>query len=132
MLRKLLEIKKKLPKPKDEATVGGSHPKYNSDKLALGISPFVADIKFPGMLFGVLKFSDHPRAKVISINIHKAEKIPGVIKVFTANDIPGERFSGLIVPDWPLMIEAGEETRYVGDVIAGVVAESEEIARRGS
>ena len=120
---------REIPKPKNEARVGGSHPKYNSDKLALGISPFVADIKFPGMLFGVLKFSDHPRAKVISLNIQKAEKIPGVIKIFTASDIPGERFSGLIVPDWPLMIQAGEETRYVGDVLAGVVAKTEEIAR---
>ena len=121
--------KQEIPKPKNEATVGGSHPKYNSDRLALGHSPFVADINFPGMLFGALKFSDHPRAKVISINIHTAEKIPGVIKIFTASDIPGERFSGLIVPDWPLMIQAGEETRYVGDVLAGVVAKTEEIAR---
>ncbi|MCJ7553922.1 MAG: selenium-dependent xanthine dehydrogenase [Ignavibacteriaceae bacterium] len=121
--------KREIPKPKNEASVGGSHPKYNSDKLALGHSPFVADIKFPGMLFGVLKFSDHPRAKIISIDIHKAEIIPGVIKIFTASDIPGERFSGLIVPDWPLMIQAGEETRYIGDVLAGVVAKTEEIAR---
>lgn len=124
-----IQNEKEIPKPKNEAKVGGSHPKYNSDKLALGISPFVADIKFPGMLFGVLKFSDHPRAKVISINIERAGIIPGVRKIFTADDIPGERFSGLIVPDWPLMIQAGEETRYVGDVLAGVVAESEEIAR---
>ena len=52
-----------------------------------------------------------------------------MIRVFTAKDIPGRRNTGLIIPDWPLMIEEGEETRYVGDVLAGVVAESEVIAR---
>ncbi len=52
-----------------------------------------------------------------------------MIKVFTAKDIPGSRNTGLIIPDWPLMIDVGEETRYVGDVLAGVVAESEIIAR---
>ena len=51
------------------------------------------------------------------------------MKIFTAKEIPGKRYSGLIVSDWPLMIDVGEETRYVGDVLAGVVAETEEIAR---
>jgi aldehyde oxidoreductase len=53
------------------------------------------------MLFGALKFSDHPRAKVIAIDASKAEKHAGVIKVFTSKDIPGSRFQGLIIPDWP-------------------------------
>ena len=35
----------------------------------------------------------------------------------------------MIVPDWPLMLQVGETTRYVGDVLAGVVAETEQIAR---
>ncbi len=95
----------------------------------LGQSPYVADMRFPEMLHGALKFSEHPRAKVISINIDRAKDHPGVIKVFTSKDIPGNRFTGLIIPDWPLMIEEGEETRYVGDVLAGLVAETEKIAR---
>ena len=41
----------------------------------------------------------------------------------------GDRYTGLIVPDWPLMVKCGETTRYVGDVLAGVVAETEKIAR---
>jgi selenium-dependent xanthine dehydrogenase len=86
-------------------------------------------MKFPGMLHGALKLSDHPRAKVISINTNKAKDYPGVIRVFTSKDIPGTRYTGLIIHDWPLMIEEGEETRYVGDVLAGVVAETEKIAR---
>jgi len=112
-----------------DGKVGKRHPKYNAANLVLGKSPFVADMKLEGMVYGALKFSDHPRAKVLSINVKRAEKFSGVLRVFTAKDIPGNRYSGLIVSDWPLMIAIGEETRYVGDVVAGVVAESESIAR---
>jgi len=120
---------KEIPKPKGSGKIGNKHPKYDADKLVLGQSPYVADMKFSGMVYGALKFSDHPRAKVISIDITKAENNPGVIKVFTAKNIPGSRNTGLIIPDWPLMIDEGEESRYVGDVLAGVVAETEAIAR---
>ncbi len=121
--------KREIPKPKSDGEIGKKHPKYDADKLVLGQFPYVADIKFPDMLHGALKFSDHPRAKVISINIDKAKDHPGVIKVFTSKDIPGSRFTGLIIPDWPLMIEEGEETRYVGDILAGVVATDVQTAR---
>ena len=53
----------------------------------------------------------------------------GVLRVFTAEDIPAERFTGLIIPDWPLMVREGETTRYLGDILAGVVAETEKQAR---
>ncbi len=120
---------REIPKPKSDGKIGKKHPKYDADKLVLGQFPYVADMKFPDMLHGALKLSDHPRAKVISVNIDKAKDHPGVIKVFTSKDIPGNRFTGLIIPDWPLMIEEGEETRYVGDVLAGVVATDVQTAR---
>jgi selenium-dependent xanthine dehydrogenase len=119
-----------IPFPATTGGVGKRHPKYDADKLVLGKSPFVADVRLEGMFHGALKFSDHPRAKVLSVDTSPAETLEGVIKVFTAQDIPGERYLGLIVKDWPIMIDVGEESRYVGDVIASVVAESEEIARR--
>ena len=120
---------KEIPTPESNGRIGKRHPKYQGADLVLGKSPFVADMKLPGMVYGALKFSGHPRAKVLSINVKKAREIPGVIKIFTAKDIPGNRYSGLIVSDWPLMIDVGEETRYVGDVLVGVVAETEKIAR---
>ena len=115
----------------DKAGIGYSAPKYEGYEKALGISPFVNDMTFEGMLYGSLKFSEHPRAKVLSIDVTGAEKLPGVIRVFTYKDIPGERFQGVLVKDWPMMVAEGEETRYIGDVLAGIVAETEEIARRG-
>ena len=119
----------KIELPQSSGKVGESLPKYDSLRLATGEAPYVADLKFEGMVHGALKFSDHPRAKVMKINTSVAEKLDGVLRVFTAEDIPGERHTGLIVPDWPLMVKRGETTRYVGDVLAGVVAETEQIAR---
>lgn len=109
--------------------IGERLPKYDSHDVVLGTRPYVCDMKFEGMVYGALKFSDHPRAKVIAINTTEAEKLSGVIRIFTAKDIPGDRHIGLIIQDWPTMVKAGEETRYVGDVLAGVVAETEAIAR---
>lgn len=102
--------------------IGHRLSKYDARALTLGQQKFVADIKLPGMCYGALKFSDFPRARVEKITIDAAAKLPGVIAILTAKDIPGARFQGLIAKDWPLMVEVGEETRYVGDVLATVIA----------
>lgn len=109
--------------------VGTRQPKYDAYQKALGSSPFVDDLRFDGMVHGALRFSDHPRAEVVSIDISKAEQMAGVIRIFTAADVPGERFTGLIKQDWPVFVAAGEVTAYIGDVIAAVAAETEMEAR---
>jgi selenium-dependent xanthine dehydrogenase len=111
------------------AQVGASYLKYESYETAIGKRLFAGDLKEDAMLYAALKFSDHPRAKVLKIDCAVAEAIPGVVKVFTVSDIPGRVNTGLIYADWPLMLAEGETTCYIGDVLAGVVAESEEIAR---
>ena len=65
------------------------------------------------------------------MDLSAAEAHPGVLRVLTADDIPGDKHIGLIKQDWPLMISVGETTRYVGDVLAVVIAETDEIAREG-
>lgn len=124
-----LRAGREIPAPAGDGRIGSRHPKYEAADLVLGQRPFVADMSVAGMVYGALKLSDHPRAKVRALHTAAAEKLPGVLRVFTAKDIPGERCIGLIVNDWPLLVAVGEETRYVGDVIAGVVAESEDRAR---
>ncbi len=116
----------------DDGKVGTNHPKYQAHELALGQQPFVNDLKFDGMLHAALRFSDHPKAKILKIDAGEALKLAGVIKIFTAEDIPGNPKTGLIFKDWPLMIAEGETTRYIGDVIAGVVAENRWIARKAA
>ena len=110
--------------------VGERYPKYDARQTLIGERPFVCDLKSPGMLHGALKFSDHPRAKIISIDTTEAMKVDGVIQIFTARDIPGIKKIGLIIPDWSVMVDVGETTNYIGDVLAQVVATSEEIARQ--
>jgi selenium-dependent xanthine dehydrogenase len=109
--------------------IGGRQEKYEAWETAVGRRPFAADLRVPGMVYGALRFCDHARARVLKIDAAKAQKIPGVLRVFSAADIPGERLSGLIVADWPLMLREGETSRSGADVLAGVVADSEAIAR---
>ena len=115
---------------KTSGKVGISHPKYEAYATAIGDRKFVDDIFLDGMLFAALKFSDHPRAIVKSIDTSEAEKLTGVHRVFTAKDVPGQRHIGLIINDWPVFIAEGETTNYIGDVLAGVVADSDAIARQ--
>ena len=125
-----IRLEEEVSLPVSEGKIGDRHPKYRAQKLVLGQHQYVDDIKLDGMKYGALKFSDHPRAQVLKIDAAEAQKLEGVLRVFTAADVPGERTIGLIRQDWPLMIAEGETTRYIGDVLAGVVAESESIARQ--
>ncbi len=110
----------------------GVIPKYQAQQLAVGKLPFVNDLKRDGLLHASLRFSDHPRAKIMKIDTGKALKMPGVVKIFTASDIPGNPKTGLIIQDWPLMIGENETANYIGDVIAGVVAVDRKIAREAA
>lgn len=110
--------------------IGMPHPKYDSFDTAIGKREFTDDIFIDGMLFAALKFSDHPKAKILKIDISEAEKLEGVHRIFTSKDIPGEKKAGLIYKDWNVMIGEGETTHYIGDVLAGVVADTEEMARK--
>lgn len=121
---------KKLEITKTSGKIGVPHPKYDAYKTAIGERDFVDDIHLEGMLFAALKFSDHPKAKVLKIDTSEAEKLSGVHRIFTAKDIPCEKKVGLILQDWSVMIDEGETTHFIGDVIAGVVADSDEIARQ--
>ncbi len=114
------------------AGIGRSFPKVEGFEKALGTSPFIDDMRIDGLRYGVLKFSEHPRARVLRIDVSKARELPGVDRVFTARDVPGERVQGIHVRDWPMLVAEGEETRCIGDVLAVVVAGSEAAAREAA
>ena len=115
--------------PEVDGSIGTRLPKYQAQDLVLGQHRYVDDIRMDGLVVGALKFSDHPRAAVRAMDTSAALAHPGVLRVITADEIPGDRHIGLIRQDWPLMIGVGETTRYVGDVLACVVAETDAIAR---
>lgn len=118
-----------LPAPASAAGVGARRTRYHGRELVLGDYKFVDDLTVPNMAYAALCFSDHPRALVNAISTERAAAAPGVIRVVTAEDIPGERYVGLIAQDWPVLVAVGEETRCVGDVLAVVVAETRQQAR---
>ncbi len=127
-----LRAKQTIELNKTSARIGVPHPKYGAYETAIGQRKFTEDIYLDGMLFGALRFSDHPKAVVKKIDISKALQIKGVHKIFTAKDIPGDHKIGLIYKDQYVMIDEGETTHFIGDVIAGVVGETEAIAREAA
>jgi selenium-dependent xanthine dehydrogenase len=112
--------------------VGRSSLRYRGIDQALGEKPFVDDMRVPGMLHAAPLLSAHPRAKVRAIHTSAALAMPGVVKIFTARDVPGERGTGLNVPDLPVFVAAGETTCNVGDFLALVVADSAFHARQAA
>ncbi|MGZ4290460.1 MAG: selenium-dependent xanthine dehydrogenase [Gaiellaceae bacterium] len=121
-----------LPELDHSGRVGTRAPRYAGVELALGDEKFVADMNVPGLLHCALRFSDHPRARVLSIDTAKAESHPGVVAVLTAKDVPGERTQGALTQDWRQLVAVGEETAYVGDVLAVVAAETLHAAREAT
>ena len=84
-----------LPEPDRSGRVGSRTARYQGTELALGDNVFVGDMTAPGMLHGALRFSDHPRARVLRIDASKALAQPGVVAVLTAADVPGRAPAGL-------------------------------------
>lgn len=112
-----------------DGALGKPLARYRGEELTLGDRPFVGDMMETGMVYGAVVLSPHPRALVNGIDCSAAEAAPGVVKVFTAADVPGERYYGLIYADWPGFVAVGEEVRCVGDVVAVVAADSAAHAR---
>jgi len=121
-----------VPEPDWSGKVGSRTGRYQGRELALGDKPYVNDLKAEGMLQGAIRFSDHPRARVIRIDTAKAAGHPGVVAVATAGDVPGERTQGLITRDWRQLVAEGEVTSYVGDVLAVVAADTRQAAREAA
>jgi len=109
--------------------VGERFARRDAEAKVRGQAKYVDDLAEPAMLHGAALRSPHPRARLLSLDVAAARALPGVATVVTAADIPGSRFTGAVVPDWPTLVAVGEETHYVGDAVALVAAETPAIAR---
>lgn len=112
--------------------VGDGAPRYRGEEMVLGAKEFVGDMKLPGMLHAALVLSPHPRARFLGLDASAALAAPGVVRVLTSADVPGERHVGLVTRDWPVLVAPGEETRCLGDVLAVVVADTQFHARQAA
>jgi len=115
--------------PSSGGGIGSSLTRVDAAEKALGRSQYVDDMHIEGMLYGAVLRAKYPRALLKSIDVSAASVYPGVETVLTAGDVPGDRYWGFISRDWPVLVAAGEETRYVGDAVALVAARSRKIAR---
>ncbi|QEG37251.1 molybdopterin cofactor-binding domain-containing protein [Bythopirellula goksoeyrii] len=125
----------KLPEPTAadlSGKVGTNLPRFTGHDAVLGDRKFIDDMTVPDMLYGAVRLTDHPRAKILSIDASRALDLAGVHRVVTAADVPGDPLVGLIAKDWPVFVGIGDVTRCTGDVIAGVVAENQRLARRAA
>jgi selenium-dependent xanthine dehydrogenase len=115
-----------------EYGIGRSPSKYRGLEQASGSKPFIDDMKVSGMLYGSPVLSKCPRAKIRGIDSTAAAAMPGVVRVFTAADVPGGRGTGIMIQDLPVFVAVGETTCFVGDVIAYVVADTIRHARQAA
>lgn len=124
MAAEILREDKDISKEYGKGKVGEKFHRIDAIKKTLGTAKYVDDIKFEGMVYGSALRTKYPRALIKGIDISKALAHPEVEAVLTAEDIPGKRYIGHLVKDWPAMIAVGEETRYIGDAVALVAAKS--------
>ena len=102
-------------------TIGKSEPRRDLPEKLTGEAKYVSDVQLPGMLFGKILRSPHPHARILSINVDAARNLPGVRAVVTPFDAP----KGQVAPDMPIL---DTEARYVGDEVAAVAADDEDLA----
>ncbi|MCX7029818.1 MAG: selenium-dependent xanthine dehydrogenase, partial [Spirochaetes bacterium] len=117
------------PEGASRAGIGARLLRVDAALKVRGEARYVDDLSEPGMLFGAVLRAAHPRARLLSLDVSAARALPGVVVVATWQDIPGNRHIGSVVADWPTMIAVGEVTRYVGDAVAIVAAETPARAR---
>src|SRR3990170_1119625 len=116
-------------------TVGRSLQRIDALGKVTGETLYPGDIYLPGMLSMKILFAGRPHAIVRRLDTERAKRMPGVVAVFTASDVPVNEY-GLIMPDQPVLCGPGsakpyaDRVRFVGDQLAVVVAEDEAAAAR--
>ncbi|ACB84352.1 xanthine dehydrogenase family protein molybdopterin-binding subunit [Natranaerobius thermophilus] len=114
--------------------IGSSYPTHDAKGKATGQTAYAGDMQLAGMLHAAVLFSPIPHGYVKSIDDSKALALPGVVKVLHCFNTTQKEFSryrtfvGQPVPDQERVFN--NHVRFVGDRVAAVIAETEEIARK--
>lgn len=113
--------------------VGQSIHRIDAAAKVAGSALYAGDYNLPNQLYMKILFARRPHAIVKTIDIGSALNAPGVLAVFTAQDVPNNEY-GLGKKDQPVLCGPGsnkllgDHVRYIGDKIALIVAESEKQA----
>ena len=110
--------------------MGRNEQRVDGKGKVTGAALYGADL-FPDRAdyFAQVVRSECGHGRVAAVNKKKAQRVPGMLAVYTAEDVPGTNRQGLIQRDHPVLVE--DKVLYRGDAIAIAVAETEVAARRG-
>lgn len=112
--------------------IGEGKPIEDAAWKVTGRKRYVGDMKVPQMAYGKILFSPVPHGNIVRIDTSKAEALPGVLAVADYRNTPAtlynsaKRFIGQQVICNETIFS--KRCRFVGDRVAAVAAESEEIA----
>jgi CO/xanthine dehydrogenase Mo-binding subunit len=112
--------------------IGQSVPRVDALAKVKGEAVYATDMNRPNQAYLKVLLARRPHAIVKRVDTSRAEALPGVIAVFTSRDVPVNEF-GYYTYDQPVLCGPSDKpyadrVRYVGDRVAAVVAESEQIA----
>jgi aldehyde oxidoreductase len=110
------------PKNLSGIPVGFPLPRLDAEEKVMGKSIYGQDLNFGDMLFAVPVLPECVHGEIFSIDLGEALRMPGVVTILTAKDVPGFPFRGVVTPDWPLFSK--DRVRFTGDVVALVIAGS--------
>jgi CO/xanthine dehydrogenase Mo-binding subunit len=105
--------------------VGKGIPTIDAREKATGLAKFCVDLKLPGMLYGKVKRSPLPFARILNVDKSRAEKVIGVKAVIAAEDVLQAPYGSFLRDQLPL---AQTLVRFAGDEVAAVAAIDEEVA----
>lgn len=105
--------------------VGNPTPRVEGELKVSGEARYAVDITLPGMLWGKLLRSPIASGKIKRIDTQKAHALAGVHAVITGADCTGLKI-GRRLYDMPILADG--EVRFIGEKVAAVAAETEEIA----
>ncbi|WP_066288315.1 xanthine dehydrogenase family protein molybdopterin-binding subunit [Bacillus sp. FJAT-29937] len=108
--------------------IGKRVKRIDGPEKVTGELKYMTDYHFDNMVWGKVLRAKYPHARIKSIQIEKAEQLPGVVCVLTHKDIPGFNGFGIVIPDQPVL--CSDIVRCTGDAVALVAAETEEIAEK--
>ena len=94
-----------------------------------GAGRYTADLTLTGQLYAAFRYADHPHAKLLRVDASKARALPGVMAIVTHDDVPEVLYGGMCQDRY---LFAKDVVRFEGDIIAGVAAQTEEIARNAA
>jgi xanthine dehydrogenase molybdenum-binding subunit len=110
--------------PKEYRYIGKATPRKDAVEIVTGRANYIDDVELPRMLHGKVLRSPYPHARIKKINTAAAEKSRGVKAVLTYKNVPEWRTG---TPRHVRVLD--KNVRFVGDAVALVAAETEELAR---